>query len=48
MPEAAIGTTYSEKLEAAVRDYLREYDNPVPDYALRRQLRERMAKLVNK
>lgn len=43
----ALRTSASE-LVTAVRDYLREFDNPVPDYVLRRQLRERMAKIVGK
>jgi hypothetical protein len=34
-----------EKLRKAVRDYISEYDNPVPDYALRRSLRNQLREL---
>ena len=37
-----------EALAEAVRAYLREYDNPVADYVLRRRLRERLAEIVGK
>ena len=37
-----------ETLESAVRDYLREWDNPVPDYALRLRLRDKLVDLVGK
>lgn len=36
------------ELERAIRDYLAEYGTPVPDYALRKQYRERLAKLVDR
>lgn len=35
-------------LEEAVRDYLRECDAPVPDYALRRRYRDRLRELLGK
>lgn len=33
-------------LQMAVSEYLSECDNPIPDYALRRQLRDRLRVLV--
>lgn len=34
-----------ERLQAAVLAYIREYDNPVPDYSHRRTLRNQMRKI---
>jgi hypothetical protein len=36
-----------EQLRDAVRAYLKEYDNPVPDGMYRRTLREHLRSLVN-
>ena len=36
------------ELEAAIREYLGEYDTPAKDYAYRAQCRERLRKLVEK
>ncbi len=33
-------------LREAVREYLSEVDNPVPDYGFRKTLRDRLRKLV--
>ena len=33
-------------LEAAIRDLKREHEAPVPDYALRRELRDKLFSLV--
>ena len=47
MPERKPGSTYAERLERAVREYLDEYDAPVKDYALRGRLRRKLRDLID-